>query len=177
MFGKTRIPPYAPSTDKLIRRQYVEENGRLIWFWYTRTGVIVKWSLFLGITILLALYLILGRMHAKKRVRSGLKPKAWNAWLLSRQERSGVDPRYAWPQASYSGYQQPAPGYGPGNYGMHAMPPPVYDPNNRPPMYDGADGAAPMGGTKVDPVQTGVEPTRQPGGDYAPPPGPPPPQR
>ncbi|KAI6086700.1 hypothetical protein F4821DRAFT_124151 [Hypoxylon rubiginosum] len=172
MFGKTRIPPLTPAVDKLIRRQYVDDGrGHLIWFWYTRTGVIVKWSLFLGITSLLAFYLIFGRMHAKKRVRAGLKPAAWNGWLLSRQERAGVDPRYAWPQAQYSNYQQPGANYGPpGAYGMHAMPPPVYDPNNRPPMYDGANGA-PMGGTKVDPVQTGVEPAR---GEYAPPPGPPP---
>ncbi|KAI1772609.1 hypothetical protein F4818DRAFT_133612 [Hypoxylon cercidicola] len=175
MFGKTRIPPYVPSADKLIRRQYVEENGHLIWFWYTRTGVIVKWSIFLGIITLLALYMVLGRMHAKKRVNKGLKPMAYHGWLLSRQERAGVDPRYAWPQASYTSYQQPGAGYGPGTYGMHAMPPPVYDPNNRPPMYEG--GGAPMGGSKVDPVQTGVEPARQPSDDFAPPPGPPPMQR
>ncbi|KAI0881441.1 uncharacterized protein GGS22DRAFT_58125 [Annulohypoxylon maeteangense] len=171
MFGKTRLPVYAPSADQLVRRQYVEENGRYVWFWYTRTGVIVKWSLFLGITILLALYLILGRMHAKKRVNRGMKPMAYHGWLLSRQERAGVDPRYAWPQSSYTNY--PAPGYGPppgGAYGMHAMPPPVYDPNNRPPMYEG--GPPPFGGTKVDPMQTGV--TAPTGGDYAPPPGPPP---
>ncbi|KAI0895566.1 hypothetical protein F4806DRAFT_497134 [Annulohypoxylon nitens] len=169
MFGKTRIPVYAPSADKLVRRQYVEENGHLVWFWYTRTGVIVKWSLFLGITVLLALYLVLGRMHAKRRVNKGLKPMAYHNWLLSRQEKAGVDPRYAWPQASYTTY--PAPGYGPppnGAYGMHSMPPPVYDPNNRPPMYEGG-GAPPMGSTKVDPMQTGVT-----GGEYAPPPGPPP---
>ncbi|KAI1209755.1 uncharacterized protein F4807DRAFT_88956 [Annulohypoxylon truncatum] len=170
MFGKTRIPVYVPSADKLVRRQYVEDNnGRLVWFWYTRTGVIVKWSLFLGITVLLALYLVLGRMHAKRRVNKGLKPMAYHNWLLSRQEKAGVDPRYAWPQASYTNY--PAPGYGPappgGMYGMHAMPPPVYDPNNRPPTYEG--GPPPMGGTKVDPMQTGVT-----SGEYAPPPGPPP---
>ncbi|KAI1104622.1 hypothetical protein F4804DRAFT_182639 [Jackrogersella minutella] len=166
MFGKARIPPFTPSTDAVARRQYVEDgNGRLIWFWYTKTGVIVKWSLFLGITVLLALYLILGRMHAKKRVNKGLKPLAYHNWLLSRQEKAGVDPRYAWPQASFTNYQ-PAPGYGPGGYGMQAMPPPVYDPNNRPPMYEG--GPPPMGGTKVDPMQTGVT------DNYAPPPGPPP---
>ncbi|KAI1375444.1 hypothetical protein F4677DRAFT_137918 [Hypoxylon crocopeplum] len=169
MFGKTRIPPYVPSGS--VRRQYVEENGREIWFWYTRTGVIVKWSIFLGITILLALYLVLGRTHAKKRVRKGLKPLAYHSWLLSRQEKAGVDPRYAWPQASYSNYQ-PGPGYGSNAYGMHPMPPPVYDPSGRPPMYEG--GPPPMGGSKVDPIQTGVEPARQPGDDYAPPPGPPP---
>ncbi|KAI0107338.1 hypothetical protein F4776DRAFT_432330 [Hypoxylon sp. NC0597] len=172
MFGKTRIPPYAPSADKLVRRQYVEENGRLVWFWYTRTGVIVKWSLFLGITFLLTLYLVLGRIHAKRRVRKGLKPMAYHGWLLSRQEKAGVDPRYAWPQASYTNYQ-PGPGYGPNTYGMHPMPPPVYDPNNRPPMYEGAP--PPMGGSKVDPMQAGFAPAQQqPTGDYAPPPGPPP---
>ncbi|OTB00740.1 hypothetical protein M426DRAFT_324100 [Hypoxylon sp. CI-4A] len=173
MFGKTRLPPYtASSTDTVVRRQYVEEeNGRLVWFWYTRTGVIVKWSVFFGIILLLGLYLILGRLHAKKRVRRGLKPMSYHGWMLSRQERAGVDPRYAWPQATYSNYQQ-GPG-GPG-YGMqgYPAPPPVYDPNNRPPMYEG--GAPPMGGAKIDPVQSGVEPARQPSGDYAPPPGPPP---
>ncbi|KAI0383538.1 hypothetical protein F5Y04DRAFT_27378 [Hypomontagnella monticulosa] len=173
MFGKTRIPPYVPSASAVVRRQYVEQDGRLVWFWYTRTGVIIKWSIFVGITTLLALYLILGRMHAKKRVQRGLKPMAYHSWLLSRQEKAAVDPRYAWPDATFTNYQ-PAPGYGAPNntYGMHPMPPPVYDPNNRPPMYEG--GPPPMGGTKVDPVQTGVEPARQPMGDYAPPPGPPP---
>ncbi|KAG4217067.1 hypothetical protein PC116_g34452 [Phytophthora cactorum] len=40
-------------------------------------------------------------------------------------------------------------------------------------MYEGGPPA--MGGSKIDPVQTGVEPARQPAGDdYAPPPGPPP---
>ncbi|KAI1384033.1 uncharacterized protein F4822DRAFT_58950 [Hypoxylon trugodes] len=167
MFGKTRIPPYTAPADAVVRRQYVEQNGHLVWFWYTKTGVIVKWSLFLGITLLLGLYLVLGRVHAKKRVNKGLKPLAYHGWLLSRQERAGVDPRYAWPQASYTTYPQP---YGGGAY---AMPPPVYDPNNRPPMYEGG-GAPPMGGSKIDPMQTGVEPARTGGGDYAPPPGPPP---
>ncbi|KAI1464272.1 uncharacterized protein F4812DRAFT_217924 [Daldinia caldariorum] len=166
MFGKTRIPPYNPSANDIVRRQYVEENGRYVWFWYTRTGVIVKWSLFLGILLLLMLYLVFGRMHARKRIRAGMKPMAYHGWLLSRQERGAVDPQYAWPQASYTPYQQ-GPGYGASGYGMHPIPPPVYDPNNRPPMYEG--------GSKIDPVQTGVEPTRQPAGnDYAPPPGPPP---
>ncbi|KAI0853339.1 hypothetical protein F5Y00DRAFT_224440 [Daldinia vernicosa] len=173
MFGKTRLPPYTPSVNDVVRRQYVEdENGRYVWFWYTRTGVIVKWSLFLGILLLLMLYLVLGRMHARKLIRQGRKPMAYHGWLLSRQERGTVDPQYAWPQASYTTYQQ-GPGYGAPNYGMHHMPPPVYDPNNRPPMYEG--GPPPMGSTKIDPVQTGVEPARQPAGDdYAPPPGPPP---
>ncbi|OTB19538.1 hypothetical protein K445DRAFT_314425 [Daldinia sp. EC12] len=78
MFGKTRIPPYNPAANDVVRRQYVEENGRYVWFWYTRTGVIVKWSLFLGILLLLMLYLVLGRMHARKRIRAGMKPMAYH---------------------------------------------------------------------------------------------------
>ncbi|KAL7620699.1 hypothetical protein AAE478_009694 [Parahypoxylon ruwenzoriense] len=172
MFGKTRIPPYVSQSAQAVRRQYVEQDGRLVWFWYTRTGVIIKWSLFLGISILLALYLVLGRIHAKRRVRAGMKPLAYHSWLLSRQEKSGVDPRYAWPQASFTTYQ-PGPGYsaGPsGAYGMHSMPPPVYDPNNRPPVYEGGPAAPPVG-SKIDPAQTSSGSAQQ---DYAPPPGPPP---
>lgn len=99
------------------------------------------------------------------------EPLTLSQWLLSRHEKAGVDPRYAWPQASYANYQNGAQ-YGQGANGMYPMPPPVYDPNNRPPMYEG--GVPPMGGSKVDPVQTGIEPARQPDNDYAPPPGPPP---
>lgn len=86
-------------------------------------------------------------------------------WLVSRAELARVDPRYAYPQATYTNYR---PGYYqqyPPGYNMQNMPPPppMYDPSApRPPMYDG-----PQGGTKLAPTQ-----------DYeAPPPGPPPAQR
>ncbi|KAH9892059.1 hypothetical protein F4778DRAFT_321614 [Xylariomycetidae sp. FL2044] len=181
MFGKARIPTYDPSAAAVERRQYVEDDdGRLVWFWYTKEGVIIKWSLFLGIVILFSAYLVGGRIHAKRRLAKGMKPLAYHGWLLSRQERARVDPQYAWPQAQYSRYQPAGPGpqQQQQQYGMYAMPPPVYDPN-RPPMYEG--GPDPMGGSKVDPQQTGFETARPPqqgGGDvYAPPPGPPPPAR
>lgn len=84
-------------------------------------------------------------------------------WLVSRAELARVDPRYAYPQATYTNYR---PGYYqqyPPGYNMQNMPPPppMYDPSApRPPMYDG-----PQGGSKLAPTQ-----------DYeAPPPGPPPP--
>ncbi|KAI0011950.1 hypothetical protein F4779DRAFT_615130 [Xylariaceae sp. FL0662B] len=165
MFGKTRIPPYAaPAAGQVGKRQYVEQDGRLIWFWYTKEGVIIKWVLFLSFILLIGLYLVLGRVHAKRRLRKGMKPMAYHAWLLSRQERARVDPQYAWPQASYTNYNHNQAG--PDYYGMHNMPPPVYDPN-RPPMYEG--GPPPMGGGKVDPAAARTS------NDYAPPPGPPPP--
>lgn len=127
--------------------------------------------------------MVLGRRHALRRVRAGRKPVPGTGWLLSRQERGLVDPRYAvpaWPgQAVYVQYHPGGPqaptgagaGGGPGGwYNMQNMPPPppVYD-ANRPPMYDG-DSASPAGATKVDPDQQGAV-NRD---DYAPPAGPPP---
>ncbi|KAL1835290.1 hypothetical protein VTK73DRAFT_5824 [Phialemonium thermophilum] len=158
-------------------------------FWYTRTGIIVKWSLFLGLITLFCLYLFLGYMHAKSRIRKGLPPLAYHRWLVSRAELARVDPRYAYPQpAGYSTYRP----Y-PEQYGMYAMPPPpVYDPNEpRPPMYDGrmpetkagpappnaAAAAAAAAPPPPPPAAAAATAPQQPSGvsgDYAPPPGPPP---
>ncbi|KAI8624115.1 hypothetical protein F5Y19DRAFT_455923 [Xylariaceae sp. FL1651] len=156
------------SAESLARRQI--DDGREEWFWYTKTGLIIKYTLFFAFLLLLAAWLIGGRTHAKRRLRRGQKPMAYHAWLLSRQERAQVDPAYAWPQASYGVYRPVYGGNGGGDqYGMHSMPPPVYDPS-RPPVYDG-----PPAGSKVDPSQAGAGFNRQGGGDeYAPPAGPPP---
>ncbi|KAK1974008.1 hypothetical protein LZ30DRAFT_694647 [Colletotrichum cereale] len=146
---------------------WVIQNGRAIPWWYSRTGVIVKWSVFLGLTTLFALFLVIGYAHGKSRMRKGLLPLGYHRWLFSRAQLAQVDSRYAWPAASYNTYR---PEYhnihpqaqGGGYYGMQGMPPPTYDPNSaRPPMY-----APPEGGSKVDPSQEyGVTP----------PAGPPPP--
>ncbi|KAI0410150.1 hypothetical protein F4802DRAFT_16135 [Xylaria palmicola] len=159
----------------LVPRQYVQQDdGDYVWFWYTTPGLIIKYVVFLGFLLLLFGWIIGGRIHAKRRVRKGLKPLAYHAWLLSRQERAQVDPAYAYPQAAATpvyGVYRPAYGQSSGGageyYGMHPMPPPVYDPA-RPPVYDG-----PPSGSKVDPAQ-GRAPEGQPAPDYAPPAGPPP---
>ncbi|KAI0976760.1 hypothetical protein F4678DRAFT_414414 [Xylaria arbuscula] len=171
--------PMQPSSSAsaLARRQYVQgDNGDYVWFWYTTPGVIVKYTVFFGIVLLLVGWIIGGRFHAKRRARKGLKPLRYHAWLLSRYERAQVDPSYAsHPQPVYGVYR-PVYGNGGGgdDYGMHSMPPPVYDPS-RPPVYDG-----PPVGSKVDPVQdrqgqgqTQAQ-TRTGTDDYAPPAGPPP---
>ncbi|KAI1251653.1 hypothetical protein MGN70_006221 [Eutypa lata] len=156
----------------------VDDQGHYMYFWDTRTGIIIKWSLFLAFVLFITIWMIGGRRHALRRVRAGKKPIFGTGWLLSRQERGLVDPRYAnpWPgQAVYVQYHpggphgQPPAGGG-GWYNMQNMPPPppVYD-GNRPPMYEGVDNAAPAAGnTKVDPDQANR------GSDYAPPAGPPP---
>ncbi|KAJ8110283.1 hypothetical protein ONZ43_g5908 [Nemania bipapillata] len=159
----------------LARRQLVErDDGDDIWFWYTSTGIIIKYAIFFGILFLIALWVVGGRVHAKRRLGRGQKPLGYHAWLLSRAERAQVDPAYAY--AAQNPVYRPVYGAPNGGdyYGMHPMPPPVYDPA-RPPVYDG-----PPAGSKIDPVQDrqaqaqtqgqteGVTP------EYAPPAGPPP---
>ena len=90
-------------------------------------------------------------------------------WLLNRSQRARYDPHYQNPSVYYNTYPDG------GQYGMHPMPPPMYDPNAAPPpTYQ-----PPAGGTKVDPSQWRGEPTRRPtAGEPSPayqaPPGPPP---
>lgn len=126
-------------------------------------------------------------MHAKRRLRKGLRPLSYHAvsfgrfimlisstnptqWLLSRQERAQVDPSFAYPQPGPAyGVYRPAYGNGPnsgGYYDMHPMPPPVYDPS-RPPVYDGPPGSK-TDGAPQDTQAQGNAP------EYAPPAGPPP---
>jgi len=57
---------------------FVEEDGRSVPFWFTRTGVIVKWSVCLGLLVILGLYLFFGYQHAQRRLRKGLKPLAYH---------------------------------------------------------------------------------------------------
>lgn len=75
-------------------------------------------------------------------------------WLTNRRRpRLFGRSRYGWPQTAggsrFGGYYPGVGGAG-DVYGMHAMPPPVYDASApRPPMYSGP----PEGGSKVDAFQ------------------------
>ncbi|KAI2641089.1 hypothetical protein GGS21DRAFT_356497 [Xylaria nigripes] len=144
------------------------EDDDVVWFWYTTPGIIVKYVVFFTLALLLLLWVIGGRQHAKRRLRKGLKPLGYHAFLLSRAERAQVDPAYA-PPPVYGVYRPVYGGDGGSEYyGMHPMPPPVYDPS-RPPVYDG-----PSSGSKVDPVQDRQAHAAGGSEEYAPPAGPPP---
>lgn len=41
-------------------------------------GLIIKWAVFLGLMVLITLYITIGYIHAKKRIRKGLKPLAYH---------------------------------------------------------------------------------------------------
>ncbi|RDW73234.1 hypothetical protein BP6252_07141 [Coleophoma cylindrospora] len=151
----------------------VLQNGRIIPFWYTREGQIIRWSIFFGLFGLLFLYMIIGYWHAKSRIKKGLPPLAYHRWLLNRETRARYDPSYVNPSMYYQQEFQPQYGY----YGMNNMAPPMYNPNAPvPPTYQ------PQGASKIDPSQEyrTAPPTRRPaeGSDGAPsyeaPPGPPP---
>ncbi|KAI1147113.1 hypothetical protein F4825DRAFT_165535 [Nemania diffusa] len=172
--GTPMQPGHSSPLQALARRQDDgRDDGDYVWFWYTTTGIIIKYTIFFAVLFLVAAWVIGGRIHAKRRLRKGLKPLAYHAWLLSRVERAQVDPAYAY--AAQNPVYRPVYGNGNGNgadyYGMHPMPPPVYDPS-RPPVYDG-----PPAGSKVDPEQERQAPAQQTQGveaEYAPPAGPPP---
>lgn len=167
-------PTILARDDDDIPGGYVFENGRLIPWWYSRTGEIVKWSVFLGLITIITVFISVGYCHAKRRMRKGLAPLGYHRWLVHRQDLARVDQRYAYPQnPTYTSYHPNA------YYNMQPMPPPVYDPNApRPPVYQPPEGA-----TKADPSQWRAEPTRRPAegqqtgvqdADFVPPPGPPP---
>ncbi|KAK0729275.1 hypothetical protein B0T21DRAFT_292176 [Apiosordaria backusii] len=166
---------------------FIDEDSCYVPFWNTKTGVIVKWSLFLGIILFFGLYLLIGYIHARKRVQKGLPPLAYHRFLVNRATLAQVDPRYRYPQSNFSpyhgGYSNSGGGDGYQYYNMQGMPPPpVYDPNApRPPVYEPPAGATKVGGDgnvaassqspPPPPQETGVGN----GYMYAPPPGPPPP--
>ncbi|TVY46540.1 hypothetical protein LOCC1_G003344 [Lachnellula occidentalis] len=146
-----------------------DNNDRRTDFWWTRTGQIARWSIFLAIFVLIMAYIIIGYWHAKRRINKGLAPLKYHRWLLNRQTRARYDPSYQNPSA----YYQPYPPQDQ-QYGLHSMPPPMYDPNAPlPPSYQ-----PPPGATKVDPSQWGAtqRPVEvgEPSPAYEAPPGPPP---
>ncbi|KAF7560916.1 hypothetical protein G7046_g3232 [Stylonectria norvegica] len=143
------------------------DDGDDVPWWHSDTGVIVKWTIFITITVLFLTWVIGGYLHAKSRIKKGLPPLRYHRCFISRRVLAQVDPSYAYAHPTYVIPQQQ------NGYAMYSMPPPVYDPT-RPPMYQ-----APEGSSKIDPSQGRMDPTRQPWGtqaapEYEAPPGPPP---
>ena len=157
------------------------------WLTPWQTGAIVKWSLFLGIIVIFGLYLLIGYVHAQKRIQKGLPPLGYHRvclgvlpghkmlmfvqFLVSRSALARVDPRYRPPQPANIYPYHPDGQY----YDMHAVPPPVYDPNAaRPPMYEPPAGATKINSNQQQP-NSGLGPETDERVEYGPPPGSPPP--
>ncbi|KAF2836358.1 hypothetical protein M501DRAFT_919256, partial [Patellaria atrata CBS 101060] len=120
-------------------------------FWWTDTGVIVKYCIFLFIFLVIFGWIIGGFIHARRRLNRGQPPLRYHKWLVPRSHRN---PR---PQNQFSFYQQ---GQGQGQaYGMQAYPepPPLYT-QDAPPAYQ-----PPPGATKANPQQE-IYPSQSPAG-------------
>ncbi|KAL2444217.1 hypothetical protein ABEF95_015941 [Exophiala dermatitidis] len=142
------------------------------YWWYSPTAYAIKWAVIATLLVALALYLIGGYLHAKRRMRKGLPPLAYHRWLVSRRQRMAFahqHPQYA-NQFSFYRNQNTPYGYGQGRQtpyayghgqaypmGAYGPPPPAYGEPDYVPAY------TPPAGNKVDPDQ-----------NYAPPSGPPP---
>jgi len=140
----------------LQRRQTYDNDGDDDdgMFGYSTTGVAIKWAVVGAILILLVLWLVLGRMHAQRRIRRGQRPMVYHRFLVPRPQRARFYPQ---PQYNSNGPH----GWGGEGYPMQAYPPPAYNTDHvPPPVYQ-----PPNGGAKINPDQ-----------DWAavPPPGPPP---
>ncbi|KAG5927909.1 hypothetical protein E4U42_001551 [Claviceps africana] len=147
-------------------------------WWQSQTGIIVRWVVFFVILALFLLYVIGGTFHARRRMRKGLEPLGYHRFLVRRRFQA-PPANQQWPANQQPGvyyYQHPQQTGCQPAYPMNDMPLPAYDPN-RPPVYSGP----PEGGSKVDPSQnrTPAQPPPETNGaqEYAPPQGPPPPNR
>ncbi|KAF2754109.1 hypothetical protein EJ05DRAFT_148936 [Pseudovirgaria hyperparasitica] len=110
-------------------------------FWHSKTGYIVKWVVFLILFFGVFAWIVAGYIHARSRMRKGLRPLAYHRWLIPRSQRAQFEPH------DHFTFYQTQPGYQ--VYGMqnHPEPPPLYN-GDMPPQY-----APPSGATKADPVQ------------------------
>jgi len=69
--------------DNLPDGWVIDDDGVARPWWYSRTGYIVKWSVFFGLVTVVGLYLLLGYLHAKRRLRKGLVPLRYHRVRLS----------------------------------------------------------------------------------------------
>ncbi|KAF2187853.1 hypothetical protein K469DRAFT_569101 [Zopfia rhizophila CBS 207.26] len=132
-------------------------------FWYTETGVIVKWSILAAIFLFFMAWFVGGYMHAKRRMRKGLPLMAYHRWLVPYKERQRWGQT---PQNHFTFYA--AQPYGQRPNGTYPEPPPMYN-NDAPPNYV----PPPPGATKAHPTQSYMEmqpqygvPPPQPTGAY-----------
>ncbi|KAI4256482.1 MAG: hypothetical protein L6R42_006196 [Xanthoria sp. 1 TBL-2021] len=110
-------------------------------WWYSDTAEVIKWAVLAAIFIAIFLFLALGWVHARRRVRRGQAPLRYHRWLLPRSQRRSPPTQ---PFTFYQHQQNP--------YEMHPYPapPPAYRNNEEPPppRYE-----PPQGASKMNPDQ------------------------
>ncbi|KAF2132536.1 hypothetical protein P153DRAFT_284257 [Dothidotthia symphoricarpi CBS 119687] len=120
-------------------------------FWYSDTGVMVKWIILAVLFLVFTLWFVGGYMHAKRRLNKGLPVLRYHRFLVP------YNLRYKYtqpPQNHFTFYQQQQQQSQPYGYPQaypyqqrHDEPPPLYA-HDAPPGY-----FAPQGASKMNPDQ------------------------
>ncbi|CAZ84546.1 unnamed protein product [Tuber melanosporum] len=119
------------------------------WYWNDQARAI-KWGIFFGILTFFFVLMMAMYYHADRRMKNGQPPLRYHRWLVPRTRRAQFEPNLQRPEENFSFYHQQQPQEN-DTYGMHAVPPPAYNPNYpEPPVYSGGP---PIGATKVDPAE------------------------
>ncbi|CAA9957611.1 hypothetical protein CFE70_001183 [Pyrenophora teres f. teres 0-1] len=121
-------------------------------FWYSDTGIIVKWIILASFFFIFFGWFVIGHIHAKQRLKKGLPLLAYHRFLIPYNQRRGP----LAPQNHFTFYQTQQPyGAPPPNApyaqrtdGAWAEPPPLYQNTDAPPQY-----FAPPGASKTNPSQ------------------------
>ncbi|PVI03682.1 hypothetical protein DM02DRAFT_652280 [Periconia macrospinosa] len=72
-------------------------------FWYSSTGIIIKWAILAGFFLFFVAWFVGGYIHAKRRMKKGKPLLAYHRWLVSYGERRKYGQT---PQNSYRFYAQ-----------------------------------------------------------------------
>ncbi|KAK4498818.1 hypothetical protein PRZ48_009328 [Zasmidium cellare] len=112
-------------------------------WWWSPTGMAIRYTIIILIFASLVLFFLGGYYHAQRRLRKGLPPLPYHAWMVRRRQ-----PRYNYYQQPHPYYQHPGPQQA---YAMHENEPPLPPPPYMapPPAY-----APPAGASKAMADQT-----------------------
>ncbi|EME38276.1 hypothetical protein DOTSEDRAFT_57416 [Dothistroma septosporum NZE10] len=126
-------------------------------WWWSPTGMAVRYTVIVLLFALIVVFFLGGYYHAQRRIRKGLPPKPYHAWMVRRAYRR--PPQYN-PYLQQQQQQQPFNGtqgyyhhdhqsYPMQSYpqtagaGAYAAPPPAYNPHTAPPpAYQPPEGAS-----------------------------------
>ncbi|KAF8543448.1 hypothetical protein BDD12DRAFT_726155 [Trichophaea hybrida] len=136
------------SSGHILKRQdevYYYTEGDLTNSWYySDQASAIKYGILFTILAIGFIAIFGSWFHARSRLKKGLPPLAYHRWLVPRHERARFEPHLREPEQNFTFY-------GRQDYDMHAVPPPVYNPNlQQPPAYSGGP---PPAFAKTNPFQ------------------------
>ncbi|KAF2234483.1 hypothetical protein EV356DRAFT_515129 [Viridothelium virens] len=103
-------------------------DGHVSW-WFSTTAIIIKWAILGGLFLAFFSYLLIGYIHARRRIKKNLPPLRYHRWMVSRYtDRPSMQNPHPPPQRQYNSATDPNSYYG--NFNA----PPAYN-SDSPPLY------------------------------------------